>query len=129
MRKVDDKRVHKALTALAIGGPAGSDAQMMSLLESIEIGKRRLNKSAERIAFRDHPLPNPSMTRWSGPRFLLGSTREKFSSGCQRTLHDAAAFGCRRAILSLVREGTVILVIARGHSLRVAARCPRPWAR
>ena len=48
MRKVDDKRVHKALTALAIGGPAGSDAQMMSLLESIDVGEGRANGGRRR---------------------------------------------------------------------------------
>jgi hypothetical protein len=44
---------------------------MMSLLELVDIGERRVNESAQRIAFRDHPLPNPSVTRGSGPgRFL-----------------------------------------------------------
>jgi hypothetical protein len=32
--------------ALAIGGPSGSNAGMMSLLESIDIGQRRLKESA-----------------------------------------------------------------------------------
>jgi hypothetical protein len=78
VRKVDDKRVHKALTALAIGGPAGSDAQMMSLLESIDVGEGRANESAERVAFRDHPLPNPSVTVRGWPRGCVGSTDDNF---------------------------------------------------
>ena len=85
MRKVDDKRVHKALTALAIGGPAGSDAQMMSLLELIDLGERRANESAECVAFRDHPLPNPSVKRRNRSRRFLCSTNEDLSGGRQRT--------------------------------------------
>jgi hypothetical protein len=47
--------VHKALTALAIGGPSGSDAVLMHLLEAIDVGERSADESAECVAFRGHP--------------------------------------------------------------------------
>ena len=40
MSKVDDKRVHKGLAALAIGWPSGSDARMMNLLELVDVAER-----------------------------------------------------------------------------------------
>lgn len=73
MREVKDKHAHKGLLALAIGGPSGSQTWIVSLLELVNSLKRRSNESAQIIAFRDHPLPNPSVTRRRRlRRFLLG---------------------------------------------------------
>jgi hypothetical protein len=89
VRKVDDKRVHKVLAALAIGGPAGSNAEMMGLLELVDGLKRFGNEPAQRIAFRNQPLANPSVTGGDRPERFLCSTGANLSEVCQRTLLDA----------------------------------------
>lgn len=40
MREVDDERLHEGLMALALGGPSGFDAGMVSLLEWVDIRVR-----------------------------------------------------------------------------------------
>ncbi len=86
MRKVDDKRVHKGLMPLAIGAPSGSDARMMGLLKLIDVGERFANEPAQRIAIRDHPLPDPSMTCGRGSRGFLGKADKDRSGDGQRKL-------------------------------------------
>ena len=73
MGEVDRKRMHEGLMALAIGGPSGYEAGMMGLLESIDVGERRVDKSAQCAAFCDYPLPNPSVACGSGS--LLSDVR------------------------------------------------------
>lgn len=62
--------------ALAIGGPSGFEPGMMSLLELIDVGERRVSETAQSIAFRDHPMANPSVTRWLGSRRFLSGHAE-----------------------------------------------------
>ena len=86
MRKADDKGMHKGLMALAIGGPSGSEAGMMVMLELVDIGEGRVNEPAQRIAFRDHPLPNPSVTSRGGSRRFLKSASEDLRGDRQASL-------------------------------------------
>ena len=73
MSKVDDKRVHKGLMALAIGVPSGSEAGMMIVLELSDISERCGTETAWSTAFRDQRLLPPTVTSGSGSwRFLLG---------------------------------------------------------
>jgi hypothetical protein len=99
VRKVDNKRVHKGLAALAIGGPSDSDVGMMSLLELVDVSEGRVNESAQRVGFRNHPLPNPSMTRGGRSWCFLCSADEDLSGVCQRNLLDAAVWQGRCDIL------------------------------
>ena len=74
MGEFDHKRVHEGLMTFAIGGPSGYEAGMMGLPELIDVGERRIDKSAQCAAFCDYPLPNPSVACGSGS--LLSDVRE-----------------------------------------------------
>jgi hypothetical protein len=88
VRKVGHKRMHEGLMVLAIGGPSGSLAGMMSFLESVDIGLRHANESAERLAFRDHPLPDPSVTGRGGSLLLCRFARYRLN---HRSIHIDSA--------------------------------------
>jgi hypothetical protein len=73
VRKVDDKRVHKGVTTLAIAWPADSEAGAMGLFESIDVRECPVNEPVQPLALRDHPLANPTVTRRLEPRRFLRS--------------------------------------------------------